>query len=86
MQSVVSLGYRIFSLSVCDNSVFVLLHFIVLTGPKKDPLFSMNPLKYKNYVFELARKYGWREPVFTESNEDDGKSFLLFLIHARTFP
>ncbi|XP_041936026.1 uncharacterized protein si:ch211-91p5.3 isoform X2 [Alosa sapidissima] len=44
----------------------------VTQGPKKDPLFSMNPLKYKNYVFELARKYGWPEPVFTESLEGDG--------------
>ncbi|XP_062383788.1 uncharacterized protein si:ch211-91p5.3 isoform X2 [Sardina pilchardus] len=41
-------------------------------GPKKDPLFSMNPMKYKNYVFEWARKYGWPEPVFTESCEGDG--------------
>ncbi|XP_076159407.1 uncharacterized protein LOC143142424 [Alosa pseudoharengus] len=44
----------------------------VTQGPKTDPLFSMNPLKYKNYVFELARKYGWPEPVFTESLEGDG--------------
>ncbi|XP_030634834.1 uncharacterized protein LOC115816002 [Chanos chanos] len=37
-----------------------------------DPIFAGDPLKFKNHLYEMARKYTWTEPVFSEILDASG--------------
>ncbi|KAL6481516.1 hypothetical protein MHYP_G00095960 [Metynnis hypsauchen] len=49
-----------------------------------DPMFSDDPLKFKNHLFEQAQKRKWPEPLFTEELEASGYRGRV-VVNGRTF-
>ncbi|XP_036413521.1 uncharacterized protein CXorf38-like [Colossoma macropomum] len=49
-----------------------------------DPMFSDDPLKFKNHLIEQARKRKWPEPLFTEELEASGYRGRV-VVNGRTF-
>ncbi|KAL7852674.1 hypothetical protein SRHO_G00184590 [Serrasalmus rhombeus] len=49
-----------------------------------DPMFSDDPLKFKNHLIEQARKRKWPEPLFTEELDANGYRGRV-VVNGRTF-